>query len=70
LGFGGAFTQATAIAINKMKPALQDEIMNAYFGADGIGYTIGRLHMYASISSFLLLPRPLVLTHYPFLSIA
>jgi O-glycosyl hydrolase len=42
-GFGGAFTQASAINILKMTAAAQDEILESYFGSSGIGYSLGRV---------------------------
>jgi glucosylceramidase len=44
-GFGGAFTEATGDTYLKLSPAAQNECMQAYFGEDGLRYTLGRAHM-------------------------
>jgi len=42
-GFGGAFTEAAAVTLQKMSPARQKEIVEAYFSPDrGHGYTFCR----------------------------
>ncbi|RLN26013.1 hypothetical protein BBJ28_00027042, partial [Nothophytophthora sp. Chile5] len=43
IGFGGAFTDAAAINIYKMETKIQDLIVDAYYSADGIQYTTGRI---------------------------
>ncbi|KAG7383188.1 hypothetical protein PHYBOEH_010029 [Phytophthora boehmeriae] len=43
IGFGGAFTDASAINTNILDSGLQDILVNAYFGDDGLQYTIGRI---------------------------
>jgi glucosylceramidase len=46
LGFGGAFTEAAAVTWQKMGPANQKRIINAYFDpTTGIGYTLCRTHI-------------------------
>ncbi|CAD6194314.1 unnamed protein product [Caenorhabditis auriculariae] len=45
LGFGGAFTDAAGINLQKMPSALADQIINQYYSSDGIGYTFGRVPM-------------------------
>lgn len=45
VGFGGAFTEATAINFYKLPEDVQDKIIEQYFGKDGIGYTLGRIHI-------------------------
>lgn len=45
LGFGGAFTEATAVTISQMLPELQEEIIQAYFGVNGSRYNWGRVHI-------------------------
>ena len=45
-GFGGAFTEATAINWRKLSPSRQQEVIDLYFGAPedgGLGYTMGRV---------------------------
>lgn len=45
-GFGGAFTEAAAVTLNKMSGPKQEEILKAYFdGKDGLGYTFCRTHI-------------------------
>lgn len=46
LGFGGAFTEATAINWRKLSQADQDEVIRLYFSSaeeGGLGYTLGRV---------------------------
>ena len=45
LGFGGAFTEAAASIYQKLETERKEEIIQAYFGADGNGYTMGRTHI-------------------------
>ncbi len=45
MGFGGAFTEAAGYTLAQMNPDQQDEMINAYFGEDGIGYTFCRNHI-------------------------
>lgn len=45
-GFGGAFTESTAVTLQKMPAAARNEIINAYFNpATGHGYNLCRVHM-------------------------
>ncbi|KAG6584810.1 putative glycosyl hydrolase family 30 protein [Phytophthora cinnamomi] len=43
IGFGGAFTDASAINVDLLDSGLQDILVNAYFGDDGLQYTLGRI---------------------------
>mmetsp|Transcript_56555 Transcript_56555/g.143074 ORF Transcript_56555/g.143074 Transcript_56555/m.143074 type:complete len:688 (+) Transcript_56555:65-2128(+) len=43
LGFGGAFTDATAVANDHLNPSLRSSWIEAYFGPRGAGYTVGRV---------------------------
>ncbi|KAG6602903.1 putative glycosyl hydrolase family 30 protein [Phytophthora cinnamomi] len=43
IGFGGAFTDAAAINVYKMNSKIQTMILDAYYSADGIQYTTGRI---------------------------
>lgn len=43
LGFGGAFTDAGGININKLAKEAQDKLLETYFGDDGIGFTLMRV---------------------------
>uniref|UniRef100_A0A914E461 Glucosylceramidase n=1 Tax=Acrobeloides nanus TaxID=290746 RepID=A0A914E461_9BILA len=47
LGFGGAFTEKVAFSFLNvnLSSALQSTLLGAYFGEEGIGYTIGRVPM-------------------------
>jgi len=45
LGFGGAFTEASSSVYDKLNNEKQDEIIDAYFGENGNGYTMGRSHI-------------------------
>jgi glucosylceramidase len=48
VGFGGAFTEAAAYTFYKMEPQKRKEILKSYFDpADGIGYSIGRVHIHS-----------------------
>ena len=45
-GFGGAFTEAAAVTLGKLPPALQEEVLRAYFDPQhGHGYTLCRTHI-------------------------
>ena len=44
-GFGGALTESAGYALAGMSAQKQKEIVNLYYGPQGIGYTIGRVHM-------------------------
>lgn len=45
-GFGGAFTEASAVTLQKLTPEKQAEVMKAYFDPKtGLGYTMGRTHI-------------------------
>ncbi|KAE9553608.1 hypothetical protein FO519_003153 [Halicephalobus sp. NKZ332] len=43
IGFGGAFTDATGYNIEKLSSDAQDNLLQAYFGDVGIGYTVSRV---------------------------
>ena len=43
IGFGGALTDAAAVNIHALSPATQDAVLGAYYGANGIGYTVARV---------------------------
>ncbi|KAK1946588.1 putative glucosylceramidase 3 [Phytophthora citrophthora] len=43
LGFGGGFTDASAINLYKMSAKLQDVALDQYFGETGLEYNIGRV---------------------------
>jgi glucosylceramidase len=45
IGFGGAFTEAAAHNFFKLSPEAQKKFLEAYFGEEGIAYTLGRIHI-------------------------
>lgn len=46
MGFGGAFTESAAYTLSRMSNENREEVIKAYFDPkDGLGYTIGRIHM-------------------------
>ena len=45
-GFGGAFTESASTTLDKLSPEKRDQVIKLYFDQnEGIGYTIGRVHM-------------------------
>lgn len=48
LGFGGAFTEAAAYTLSRISEDKRAEVIRSYFDTeDGIGYTIGRVHIHS-----------------------
>lgn len=47
-GFGGALTESAGYTLARMSPEKQKEVVEAYYGEEGIGYTLGRVHMDSS----------------------
>jgi glucosylceramidase len=45
LGFGAALTEAVASVVNGLPAAKQQELMDAYYGPSGSGYTLARTHI-------------------------
>lgn len=45
IGIGGAITDAAAETLYKLPKARQEEILDAYYGKNGIGYTLVRTNM-------------------------
>lgn len=45
VGFGGAFTEAAAVALATASPLQQQQVMEGYFGESGLGYSLCRVHM-------------------------
>lgn len=43
IGFGGAFTDAAGLVIKSLPPPLADRLVQDYYGADGIQYSLGRV---------------------------
>ena len=44
-GFGGAFTEATAYNVLKLPEEKQNQLIEDYFGVEGIGYNLCRTHI-------------------------
>lgn len=44
-GFGGAFTEAAGWCFQQLTEEDQERFLQAYFGKEGLGYTMGRTHM-------------------------
>jgi glucosylceramidase len=44
-GFGAALTESAGYTLSKLSKENYDKIVEAYYGKDGIGYTLGRIHM-------------------------
>ncbi|WLR54810.1 glycoside hydrolase family 30 protein [Mesobacillus subterraneus] len=48
IGFGGAFTEATAYTLSQITPDKRQEVIESYFNQEtGLGYTIGRVHIHS-----------------------
>ena len=47
LGIGGAITDASAEVFAKLSPEKQQELLKAYYGKDGISYSILRTHIHS-----------------------
>ncbi len=45
IGFGGAFTESAGYTLSKMSDEKQEEMINAYFGENGIKYNFCRNHI-------------------------
>lgn len=44
VGFGGAFTEASAVVFKQLSPVLQVQVLERYFDPNlGLGYTVGRV---------------------------
>ncbi|GAB9477345.1 putative glucosylceramidase 3 [Globisporangium polare] len=48
IGFGGAFTDAAAINVYKLTPALQQKVVDAYYSDTGLQYSLGRIPIASS----------------------
>lgn len=44
-GFGAALTESSGYTLARMSRERQKEVVDAYYGRGGIGYTLGRVHM-------------------------
>lgn len=48
MGFGGAFTEASAYTFYEMPKNVRDEFINAYFNKEnGLAYVLGRVHIHS-----------------------
>lgn len=47
-GFGGAFTDSAGYMFSQMSEETKQKLIDAYYGDDGIGYTLGRMHLDSS----------------------
>lgn len=48
LGFGGAFTEATAVTLDRMSPENRQQVLRSYFcPKTGHGYSMGRVHIHS-----------------------
>ena len=56
LGFGGAFTEASASIYHKLDKAKKNEIIQAYFGKRGNAYNMARTHINTVSYTHLTLP--------------
>ena len=45
MGFGGAFTEASALNYMSLSDSGRSAVMELLFGKDGLGYSLGRVHM-------------------------
>lgn len=45
LGFGGAFTESSAYLLNKLSKLKREELLKAYFSAEGANYSLTRTHI-------------------------
>ncbi len=45
MGFGGAFTEAAALNYMTLSEEGREAVMSLLFGKDGLGYSLGRVHM-------------------------
>lgn len=60
-GFGAALTESSGYTLARMSRERQKEVVEAYYGKDGIGYTLGRVHMDScdfSISNYCAVENP------------
>jgi len=48
LGFGAAFTEASAVNFSLLSPALQQQLIELYFSKSGIGFNFCRTHINSS----------------------
>eukprot|EP00931_Biecheleriopsis_adriatica_P052851 TRINITY_DN30821_c0_g1_i2.p1 TRINITY_DN30821_c0_g1~~TRINITY_DN30821_c0_g1_i2.p1 ORF type:complete len:898 (+),score=116.40 TRINITY_DN30821_c0_g1_i2:338-2695(+) len=45
IGFGGAITEASAVVFDQMSENLKQEILDSYYGEQGLNYNLGRVHI-------------------------
>ena len=44
-GFGAALTESAGYTLARMSEENYKKVVESYYGKDGIGYTLGRIHM-------------------------
>ena len=47
VGFGGAFTEASAYVFNQASPEVKEKILKMYFSNEGLGYELGRMSIHS-----------------------
>lgn len=60
-GFGAALTESAGYTLARMSKEKQQEVIEAFYGKSGIGYTLGRVHMDScdfSISNYCAVEQP------------
>lgn len=60
-GFGGSFTESTAVLLDSLSPANREMVIQAYFGEDGARYSLTRTHINScdfSVSNYSYAPIP------------
>ena len=60
-GFGAALTEAAGYTLARMSQEKRQEVIETYYGKNGIGYTLGRIHMDScdfSVSNYCAVERP------------
>ena len=60
-GFGAALTESSGYTLARMSEEKRKEVVEAYYGKEGIGYTLGRVHMDSSdfsLSNYCAVQKP------------
>lgn len=45
IGFGGSLTESSAHVLSKLPRDVQEKVLQLYWGKDGIGYSVARIHI-------------------------
>jgi glucosylceramidase len=69
LGFGGAFTEASALNFQRLQPVGREAVLELLFGKTGLGYALGRVPIHScdftvESYSFAEIPEDLELLHF------